>query len=454
MPRFLHAQCRSSLRFVPLGLFVGLFFVAIMVGSPAHGDESTSDDPSVETGLAAGSTLADYQRLAVLNSPEVAAAYAEWQAALEMVPQARTLPEPRLTLAGYTQAVETRVGPQQARIGVAQALPWFGVIRARTDRASANATAASHKLEGARLALATRVAQAYTAYYFLGRSTTIAEANLDLLTQFEEVARRRYEVAEASYSDVVKAQVEIGTLSDRVRTLTLQRPALASAFNAALNRAPETPIPWPSALPELSPVNAEEMRTSLAMRNPELLSLDSGIEAGRHEEELARLLKYPAVTLGVEWIQTGDALMPVPDSSKDPVVASISFNLPIWRESYRAAEREAAARTRARTQQRVARRNMLLSMLDGTLFRYADARKACSLYRDTLIPKAEQSLQAARTAYSADEGDFLALIDAQRTLLNFELAYERAWADGVAQLAQLEELAGGPDSSVPDEVQP
>jgi outer membrane protein TolC len=48
----------------------------------------------------------------------------------------------------------------------------------------------------------------------------------------------------------------------------------------------------------------------------------------------------------------------------------------------------------------------------------------------------------AQKAFAAGRAGFLDLIDAQRTLLEFELAYERALADRAINLAELEMLAG------------
>jgi len=64
------------------------------------------------------------------------------------------------------------------------------------------------------------------------------------------------------------------------------------------------------------------------------------------------------------------------------------------------------------------------------------------LYRDGLLPKAEQSLNANYTAYQAGEMDFLSILDAQRQLLEFELNLEKAVVDLATKKAELEMIAG------------
>ncbi|MHC4655130.1 MAG: TolC family protein [Planctomycetota bacterium] len=58
------------------------------------------------------------------------------------------------------------------------------------------------------------------------------------------------------------------------------------------------------------------------------------------------------------------------------------------------------------------------------------------------MPKAEELLEASETAYTGGTIDFLSLVDAQRTLLEFQLRYERAVTDNQQKLANLKMLAG------------
>ncbi len=78
------------------------------------------------------------------------------------------------------------------------------------------------------------------------------------------------------------------------------------------------------------------------------------------------------------------------------------------------------------------------------LYRYNDARRKIDLFRDTLTPEAEQSLNITEEAYRSGEVDFLNLIDAQRLLLEFQLSAERALTNREQSLAEIEMLVGRP----------
>jgi outer membrane protein TolC len=390
------------------------------------------------------SGLGDYLAYAALNNPGLEAAFNRWKAAVERVPQAEALPDPQLTYAYYIREVETRVGPQQQRIGLKQMFPWFGVRHLRGDAAMQTARAAEQRYRAAKLKLFRRVRDAYYEYNYLGRAIGIVREQRDLLRYMERVLRERYRVGDAQHADLVRAQVELGKLEDRLRALEDLRGPAAARLNAALNRPVAAPVPWPAGVPHRM-LNAgdEEVLAWMEEGNPEL-------EALRHEvmrEDagilLARKEYYPDVTLGLDYIDTDDALMPgTSDSSKDPVIAMLSLNLPIWRGKLDAGVREARARRRAAVAARSEQVNGLRAEVKMVLYKVRDAERRMLLYRNTLVPKARQSLKASQTAFQAGTATFLEVLDAVRALLEFELSYERALADHVQRLAELEMLVG------------
>jgi outer membrane protein TolC len=75
-------------------------------------------------------------------------------------------------------------------------------------------------------------------------------------------------------------------------------------------------------------------------------------------------------------------------------------------------------------------------------YRFRDAKRKIDLYGDALLPKARESLKVTESDFRTATGNFTDLIDAQRILLEFALAYERALADCAQNLARLEMLVG------------
>ncbi|HWQ92057.1 MAG TPA: TolC family protein, partial [Clostridia bacterium] len=55
-------------------------------------------------------------------------------------------------------------------------------------------------------------------------------------------------------------------------------------------------------------------------------------------------------------------------------------------------------------------------------FMYREATRNLALLTDSLLPKARQSLEVGRVGYSSGRTDFINLLDAERSLLDFQLA--------------------------------
>lgn len=389
-------------------------------------------------------TVDDYLRYAMLNNAGLKARFEQFKAALEQVPQAKALDDPMFTYGYFVEEVETRVGPQRNRLGIMQKFPWLGVIEARTDAASARAKAARQDYEAAKLKLFQQVKDAFYEYAYLATAIDIAAQNLELIKHFEEVARDKYRASAAAHADMIRAQVELATLEDVLKSLQELRAPAVARLNAALNRPANAPLAWPQK-PAAKQVNLDRQKIIelLVQSNPELAALDWQSEAARANLELAKKRFYPNISVGVDVIQTDSALMDgVRDSGKDPVILMFSLNIPLWQESYKAGERQAQAQLQKTHQQKVETENQIIAKTIRILYDVNDARRKIQLYGDVLVAKAEELVEASESAYTAGNVDFLSLIDAQRMLLKYRLDYERALTNREQKIAELEMLVG------------
>lgn len=386
--------------------------------------------------------LQTYLEEAALNNPGLKAAFNRWKAALQEVPQVKSLPDPRFTYSYYIQEVETRVGPQKQRFGISQVFPWFGTLNLRSDAAMEKAEFERQRYEQEKLSLFNRVKNAFFEYAYLARSLEATRQHLMLLQNMEEVARTRLK-AGASQSEAVQVQVELGKLEDQLLTLEAFQQPLSARLSSALNRPDHTLLPWPQPF-EGTPADFtdEEILQHLNEDSSELKGLEALIRKESDAVELAHKARYPDLLIGLDYIQTDEAFAFTPDNGKDPFMATISINLPIWFGKLKAGEQEALYRRKAAEYQRVEMENSLTSRLQMALFRFRDAERKIRLYRDGLIPKAEQSLSVTRQSFEAGRDTFSSLIDTERVLLEFQLAADRALADREIQLAEIELITG------------
>jgi len=433
---------------------------------PSAFRESSPSADAPGPSLAPDGSPDEYVRYALYHSPEVEAAYQRWRASAERLPQVGALPDPRLSFGFFLEEVQTRTGPQDARIGINQTFPWPGLLQNREDAASKAAAAAWRRFEAARLSVTERVVSTLHDLAYLDATIAITEENLELLRSFEEVLRARYRVGSGSHPELIRAHVELGQLEDRLTQLRAMRPAYVAELNAALNRPSGEEVASMTRLPgRVASIDADGLAEIARRSNPTLLAIDEQVEQQRFLSEAARRDGMPEVTVGLDYIFTGEAMnRSTPGSGDDPILLNFDISLPIWREKYDAGVREALARRLAVAGERADQANRIAAGIHRAWFEHTDADRRVTLYESTLIPKAEESLRASLAGFRAGETSFLDLLDTERTLLEFAIAAERARADRGKALARLNTLVGEPvptDAADPstrtdpsDEVQP
>ncbi len=190
-------------------------------------------------------SLEGYLRVAMLNNAEVKVKFEEWKAALEQVPQAKALADPKFTYSHFVEEVETRMGPQKNKFGIMQVFPWFGEIKARGDVAAAKAEAARQRYEASKLKVFWQVKSAYYEFAYLSTAISIAKENLELLQHFEEIARTKYRASTAKHPDMIRAQMELAKLEDVLRSLEEFREPAVAKLNSVLNRRVDSELAWP-----------------------------------------------------------------------------------------------------------------------------------------------------------------------------------------------------------------
>lgn len=376
----------------------------------------------------------DFVRYALYHSPEVERAYQAWRAAVERLPQVRALPDPRADF-------EYDFRSDEAMIGAMQEFPWPGTLRGREEAAARGAASAWRAFEAVRLEVAERVTIAVHETAYLDAAIGITRENLDLLASLEQVIRARYRVGTGSHPELIRAQVELGELEDRLAALVALRPAIVAELNAALNRPMDAEVRAMGRIPgRVVRESAVALAGVARGANSDLLALDERVEEQRRLEGVARLEGMPGFGVGVEYTILENDMGGGLDG--DPVKLRAGMSIPLWREKYDAGVREAMARRLAISHEREGEANRVSAGVARAWFEHTDAHRRVGLYERTLIPKAEESLRASLAGFRAGETSFLDLLDTERTLLEFAMSAERARADRGIALAKLNRLVG------------
>jgi len=388
--------------------------------------------------LTADSSLADYLRFAVLNNPRVEAAYYDWAAAVEQITPAGTPPDPRLTFeSDITDTVMTLMP------GLMVDLPGPGKLRLASDAAAAESRAAYFAFEREILRTALAVKTAYFRRHFLEETIRVENETLQLLFDLEQLAQQQNAAGRVTLQDVLRAQIARDQVATQIENLEDSRVALVEELKAALglghgDEDPPAPLTFEPTTGDPRP---DELWETALQRNPSLRGMREDVARAEASIELARKSRVPDFSIGIE-----------ADLKADPTLfrPSASMSLPIYRDKIAAEIAGAQAEKRAAEARLTAEQVEIAAEMASMLFLFREAVRNDALLREKLLPKSRQSLDAARAGYVNGRAGFLDVIDAQRTLLGFELMGIEARTQRELALASLSlTIAGVPPAGAP-----
>ncbi len=441
--RIIQLQVRVWPVALSLALSLALFSVPLATGQTTAED---SDQSALER-FPVGADLADYLSWARSHNPRLEGQAARSEVLRENSRRAGAMPGLKLAWGEMIVPVETRVGPQQRVFSVSQSFPWFGTLSAKESSAASEADAAGETLRGLGWQVERDVRTAWYELGFIQGQIGIVGRNLELARQTEIHTRAQYESGEGPYASVLNAQMDIGRLDARLAGLQDRLTPAAAQLNIAAGLSPDRAAPvlaeLPTALVRAELPGHEVLSATLQHNNPTLGAWRFQQESRRHNVAAADHRSYPDLTLGVDYIMTGDAIMPgVENSGRDPVIARVAVNIPLWGGQVDAQQKASAGMLRATNAGLTDTRLQLDGQLENALFAWREAGRNLVLYGETLLPRNEQNLSVVTASYESGQASFDDLQAVRQAHLGLELSLLRAGTDRLLALNDLGALLG------------
>ncbi len=389
---------------------------------------------------AAGQGLEDLLAAAEEFAPRLLIAQARHAASLQRAAQATEFPDPKLRLTWWAEEVQTRSGPMDARIMASQRLPWPGKLSAAGAVADAGSLAAGVGLQAARTELRLRMTLAWNERVRRARAQTILLEHAGLLSEIEDIALAEALREAARPGGLVRVQVDLGQVRDRIAALREGGLQVHAQLEVLAGRAVESDRDWGAesfhpvtqkAAPKLSSVSAE---------HPLLRLHAAQVEIARRQIEVASLAGRPDFEVALDYTFVGDSGAAGVESGADPVSLSLGFDLPFGSAADDAREQEARASFGLQNAEMHGARLQLEGRRRVAWAARRDAYRRISLYRDDLLPQAEEAFAISLDGYQAGSAPFLEVLDSARDLLRLRLDALQAEADLAGARAELQYL--------------
>ena len=382
-----------------------------------------------------------YLEVAAKNNPGLQSRFNEYMAALEVVPQVKTLPDPQVAFGYFIKPVETRLGPQEFRFSANQMFPWFGTLEARGNAATQMAKAKYEAFEEAKSSLFNEVRSTYYNLYFSGKAIDITVENLDILNTLRNLALIKVEAGLVSPVDEYRIELEAGELENQLALLKDNLFVQTVMFNNLLNADNSETIEIPSVL-NTTGLSGDKSSVfdSIREQNHQLLNLDFQIESLKFRQEVARKSGLPNLSLGLDYILVGkgDNNLAGTDAFVFP---KIGITVPLYRNKYKAMVNEVIYLETSKQDEKIDKVNLLETIFENAYRDLRDAVRRLDLYQNQLI-LAKKSLQLLEVEYITNNTNFEEILRMERQALKYALEIEKARADNEAAVSFISYLMG------------
>lgn len=389
-------------------------------------------------------TLAEAEDLALHAEPGQAAMLARANSLEEQAVAAGELPDPTLRVGLANFPVQSggfaTEAMTQAQLGIRQAFP-PGKTRAYSARRFQSLAAEMDRSADARARdVLTSVRSAWLDVNYWEHAHALVSESRPYFEDLVTVTRSLYSVGKKDQQDVLRADLELSRLDDRLIDIRQQRARARAALGEWLGDDARRPLadrlpPW-QQLPPL-----DVLQNQFA-DHPALQAADARVAARIAGIDLAKERFKPgwAMDLGYGY---RDGSLPNGSPRSDFVSLSVTVDLPFFRRNRQDRSLAAAlGERRAAVESKEELRRHLASQLEAEYSRWQELSRRIDLYERVILLQAEDRANAALAAYQSETGDFADVMRGSIDALNSRLDHIRLQTERDQSYAVLANLGG------------
>lgn len=377
------------------------------------------------------------------ENPRLHAARAKWEAMKKRVPQAKAWEDPMVGV-DVERMGTTRFDTFTDNEWMAsQSVPVTGKNLVRGRIASAEALGAFEEFRRVELDVISRAKIAFVRLAGAYAQLEINSRNEDVLKQFAEITRVKYESGVQSQAEVLIAQTDLARLGETRAQIERDLSDQQTQLNVLMNR------PASSALGKVQgpnfttlPLSRTAIEGEVLAKRPEVVFATRSVDAERSRRDLAKRQWIPDPQLRVEARQFNGG------GGINEYDTGVFFSVP-WPNymKYSAGVAEGERSLEKAQRESEAARTEAVGMVRDQLKKIDISAQNYRLFTDKLVPLAQQAMQATRATYESDKTTFLELLTTRRTSQDVESAALQHLIDHEVAIAELDAIIG---RTVPD----
>ncbi len=387
--------------------------------------------------------LQDLVAEALQNNPQLRAARNQTAAARTRIDQVTSWEAPQVGVEFFQTPVQSFPNPvkngMETDYFIQQMFPFPGKLSAMGQAAENSANMIGQGYKALERKIIRELKSAYYELYLVQRKIQINAENQDLVRRFVDIARKQYEVGMGKQPDILRAQTELSTLINNGINLQREKRVAEAMINTILGRPANADLGFvPDIETDVPRWTFEQLRLLALENRAEVKAMNFNIEMNKAELSLSKREYFPDLMARVmykDMAMTGNDFW--------SAMVGISIPLSPWSSGkYTSKVQENELNVKKAEDEYTNMRNMTLFEVQDALVKVQTNENLVLLYKNTVIPQAEQTLQSTIAAYQTGKTEFLMLIDAYRMLLMSRLDYHMSVMNYMASQAALEQAVG------------
>ncbi len=390
-------------------------------------------------------TLEEAEQIALENDALVQSITASADALRHQSIADGQLSDPKLKVGAMNLPVDSfgrgREPMTQLQIGVRQQFPRGRTLQYASRKTDAMADIEFTRARNQQLGVVRSVRKAYLDLYFQIRSDQILSEHERLFTQMLDITQRQYAVGRDNQHDILRAQLELSLLQDRLMEIHGIKDAAIVELSKWIGEDNATRL-LPDKQPVLPAIPVLAALTEDLALHPLIRIQDHLIDVNRHQVAIAEEQYKPGWMLDVSYGERAGRNIDGSDRA-DFFSAMVLVDIPLFTNK-RQDKRLIASRQR-HLAAKFARTDQLRELKRQVGRMYARWRKLGTrfeLYKSRTIIEAGQNAEATLKAYQSDVTEFTTLMRARLTELNTRLAMIRLQVDRAKVQTDLLYFAG------------
>lgn len=389
-------------------------------------------------------TLAEAEDKGLLAEPGQQAMHAKALALQELGVVAGELPDPMLRLGLNNFPLQsggfTTEGMTNAGVSYRQAFPAGKTRELNTRRFDLLAHEMNENAATRGRNVLTAVRQSWLDLYYWERAHALVSESRPFFDDLATITRSLYGVGRKTQQDVLRAELELSRLDDRLIEIERQRSRSRAALGEWIGGEASRPVAL--KLPAWSKVPPYESLQSTLLQHPLMQAANAQIDARIAGVGIAEQRAKPGWALDVGYSYR-DGSLPSGQPRSDFITVGVTVDLPFFRKrsvdstlSAALQERSAAKSSREQTLRQ------LQSQLAAEYARWTDLTRRLELYNTRILGQANDNAEASLLAYQSDRGDFADVMRGYINDLNTRIDHIRLQVERAQSYAVLANLGG------------